>query len=142
MGCTGLFDGNKAVQSATKELEKHWKYVPGTPAQYIALTQNCSVFVKHRKYITRVSPEESSFPIAFSMMVYRDIEQVERLLRTVYRRSNVYCIHVDDKVSSSFKNAIRGIANCFDNVFLSSRLVKLFLFIFYFINIFIVKLTL
>ncbi len=39
--------------------------------------------------------EERGFPLAFSVLLYEEAEQAERLLRAVYRPHNVYCIHVD-----------------------------------------------
>jgi len=48
--------------------------------------------------------------------------KVERLLRSIYMPQNVYCIHVDAKSPSHVHQAAAAIANCFDNVFIASRL--------------------
>ena len=56
--------------------------------------------------------------------MYTDAEQVERLLRAIYRPQNIYCIHVDRKSPSHVHNAMRAIANCFPNVFIASRSVN------------------
>jgi len=50
------------------------------------------------------------FPLAFSMVIYRDIDQFERLLRVLYRPQNFYCIHVDRKAPAAFKAAAKAIA--------------------------------
>ena len=52
------------------------------------------------------------------------IFQVERLLRTIYQPQNVYCIHPDLKSPEGFHKAIRRLADCFDNVFVASKLEK------------------
>jgi hypothetical protein len=50
------------------------------------------------------------------------VEQFERLLRAIYRPQNVYCIHVDNKSSDLIKQAIKSIVDCFDNIFISTKL--------------------
>ncbi|KAI8775297.1 beta-1,3-galactosyl-O-glycosyl-glycoprotein beta-1,6-N-acetylglucosaminyltransferase [Biomphalaria glabrata] len=62
-----------------------------------------------------VNFEEERFLIAFSLMVYRDVEMVERLLRSIDRPQNYYCIYLDRK--SRFLRAVSSIARCFQNVF-------------------------
>ncbi|XP_045214018.2 N-acetyllactosaminide beta-1,6-N-acetylglucosaminyl-transferase-like [Mercenaria mercenaria] len=61
---------------------------------------------------------EYAFPMAFSILVYRDIEQVERLLRLIYRPHNFYCIHLDNKMKTAEKETFQKIANCLNNVFI------------------------
>ncbi len=57
----------------------------------------------------------------FCIDLYTDIEQAERLLRVIYRPQNYYCIHVDTKSESLFRQAVEEISKCFGNVFLSSK---------------------
>ena len=93
---------------------------------YLNIAKNCSKFVNQRKYsIKPLSEEEASFPIAFSLLVYKNVEQVERLLRAIYRPQNYYCIHVDLKSQDAFKEAMKGIVSCFPNVFLASKMVSI-----------------
>ena len=47
--------------------------------------------------------------------------QIERLLRAIYQPQNVYCIHVDSKSHPLFKEAIRKLSECLDNVFVASE---------------------
>ncbi|XP_055866636.1 beta-1,3-galactosyl-O-glycosyl-glycoprotein beta-1,6-N-acetylglucosaminyltransferase-like isoform X2 [Biomphalaria glabrata] len=91
---------------------------------YINSTANCSSFQLSRGYITcKLTQEEEDFPIAFSLITFKDIEMVERLLRAVYRPQNYYCIHVDKKADEGFTRAMSAIANCFDNVFIAPERV-------------------
>ena len=35
--------------------------------------------------------------MAYTILAYKDVEQVERLIRMIYRPSNVVCVHLDLK---------------------------------------------
>ncbi|XP_063305224.1 beta-1,3-galactosyl-O-glycosyl-glycoprotein beta-1,6-N-acetylglucosaminyltransferase 3-like [Pelobates fuscus] len=92
---------------------------------YLNLTKDCTQFKILRRYVAfPTSSEEKDFPIAYSMVVHDQIGMFERLLRAVYAPQNVYCVHVDAKAPDNFKEAVRSIANCFDNVFVASKLEK------------------
>ncbi|XP_074659158.1 beta-1,3-galactosyl-O-glycosyl-glycoprotein beta-1,6-N-acetylglucosaminyltransferase-like [Tubulanus polymorphus] len=83
---------------------------------------SCETFIRERRYITDpITDEEAAFPIAFSILIYKDLERFERLLRMIYRPQNYYCVHVDAKSPGEFAAAVTDIAGCFPNVFLSSR---------------------
>jgi len=87
------------------------------PEDYIKMTQNCPHFVLERGYITDYLTDlERDFPIAFSLLMFKDVEQAERLLRAIYRSQNFYCIHVDAKSDDSIYSAMQGVASCFENV--------------------------
>jgi hypothetical protein len=68
-----------------------------------------------------VTDEEADIPLAYSILFYSGIGQFEKLLHSIYRPHNVYCLHVDLKASDEDLAAIRAIAGCLGNVFLSSR---------------------
>ena len=63
---------------------------------YLHLTKDCAAF-RHARGYNRfpITLEEQEFPLALSILMYKDVEQTERLLRAIYRPHNVYCIHVD-----------------------------------------------
>ncbi|KAH9509278.1 Beta-1,3-galactosyl-O-glycosyl-glycoprotein beta-1,6-N-acetylglucosaminyltransferase [Bulinus truncatus] len=91
---------------------------------YLNLTTDCELFQRQRGYIMcPLTSEEGAFPIAFSMLVYKDVEMVERLLKSIYRPQNYYCIHVDKKSDEQFMKAVSTIASCFDNIFLAPERV-------------------
>ena len=92
---------------------------------YLNATKDCEWFKRSRGYVTSsVTLEEEEFPIAYSLVVFKDIEMVERLLRSVYRPQNRYCIHVDSSKDTQFYSAVQAVAVCFrDNVRMSSRQV-------------------
>ena len=90
---------------------------------YQHATRDCKAYVKERKFLTSTpSPEETEFPIAYSMVIHEKIEMFERLLRAVYVPHNVYCVHVDRKSPDAFQLAVRAIVSCLPNVFVASKL--------------------
>ncbi|VDD78118.1 unnamed protein product [Mesocestoides corti] len=66
-----------------------------------------------RQQFPMVSNADADMDIAFTLVVHKDIRQIARLLRMIYRNNNYYCIHVDRRSSSIFVEALQGIANCF-----------------------------
>ena len=72
-----------------------------------------------------LSAEEEEFPLAFSIAMYTDVEQTERLLRAIYQPQNLYCIHVDTKSSLLIHRTMAAIARCFDNVWIATHLDKI-----------------
>jgi len=94
--------------------------------QYVTMTMNCSEFLRQRRYVLEpLTADEANFPIAFSILIYKEIGQFERLLRSIYRPQNYYCIHVDTKSPEVFQRAATELAGCFENVFVSSRSVNI-----------------
>ncbi|KAK6963522.1 Beta-1 3-galactosyl-O-glycosyl-glycoprotein beta-1 6-N-acetylglucosaminyltransferase [Biomphalaria glabrata] len=87
---------------------------------YINVTQNCETFAGQRGHVTSsVNFEEERFLIAFSLMVYSDVEMVERLFRSIDRPQNYYCIHLDRK--SRFLRAVSSIAKVFSECLRAAR---------------------
>jgi len=87
----------------------------------------CQKFKSTRKYITKpLSYEEQNYPIAYSIVIHKDFQMFERLLRSIYQPQNYYCIHVDQKAPEKFKQAVKQLISCFENVFHPSRSVKVY----------------
>lgn len=122
INCAELFQGNaNEMKKAYSLMEKNPKILM-KPTDYLYATKNCKAFREERRYSNRpLSEEEKDFPIAFSIMAYKDIEQIERLFRAIYQPQNYYCIHVDKKSPDDFYNALKQISRCFDNVILASK---------------------
>jgi hypothetical protein len=91
-------------------------------SNFIFDASKCSLFRKIRGYDRhKISNFETQFPLAYTILVDKNVEQFERLLRVIYRPQNVYCIHVDIKSAVDVKRAIESIVECFDNVFLPTK---------------------
>ncbi|ESO98164.1 hypothetical protein LOTGIDRAFT_142999, partial [Lottia gigantea] len=92
---------------------------------FLAMTQKCSLYKSVRRFRNKpVSTEEENFPIAMSILIHNNLEQFERLLKSLYHPQNVYCVHIDEKASPLFKAATKAIVNCFNNVFLVSKAIN------------------
>ena len=121
--CLNIFQGDNNEIELSKKLTNSRLERRLSLDDYLSMTNDCQVFKSSRGYLTGpVSQKEKDFPIAFSIMMYTDAEQTERLLRAIYRPHNVYCIHVDAKAQKEFM-ALSAVARCFDNVVMASRRV-------------------
>ncbi|XP_059144082.1 beta-1,3-galactosyl-O-glycosyl-glycoprotein beta-1,6-N-acetylglucosaminyltransferase-like [Physella acuta] len=119
-----IFSGNKTDVDEGIRQAKSTKRTLLSNSFYLNLTENCDVFKISRGYITcSMTQEEEEFPIAFSILVFKHVEMVERLLRAIYRPQNYYCIHVDAKADKEFFLAVSAVAQCFTNVFLTAERV-------------------
>ncbi|XP_072459899.1 N-acetyllactosaminide beta-1,6-N-acetylglucosaminyl-transferase-like [Notamacropus eugenii] len=84
---------------------------------------SCQDYLLQNHFITvPLSEEEAQFPLAYVMVIHKDFETFERLFRAVYMPQNVYCVHVDEKTTAEFKDAVRRLVGCFPNVFLASKM--------------------
>ncbi|XP_076075821.1 beta-1,3-galactosyl-O-glycosyl-glycoprotein beta-1,6-N-acetylglucosaminyltransferase-like [Mytilus galloprovincialis] len=118
----------KIIEGDEEEIAKANRYMKFnqpkriTGEEYIAETNNCNNFVNRYQYDAyTVIEEEREFPIAFSVLTFKDVDQTERLLRSIYRPHNFYCIHIDNSSSEELHQALRKIANCLSNVFIVSK---------------------
>lgn len=121
--CQKLFEGDpdethKAYMTMARSPRK-----PIPDGVFTELSKNCSEFVSERGYIMEpTSDEEANFPIAFSILMYKEAEQAERFLRSIYQPQNTYCIHVDLDSPEDLHTAIEGLVSCLPNVFIASKL--------------------
>ncbi|XP_030046259.1 beta-1,3-galactosyl-O-glycosyl-glycoprotein beta-1,6-N-acetylglucosaminyltransferase 3 [Microcaecilia unicolor] len=125
--CSSIIRGDQQdiEQTRLDKLIAKNKEVMKSENDYLNLAKDCSLYKKTRTFIPiPLSKEEANFPIAYSMVIHKNIEIFERLLRAIYTPQNVYCVHVDEKSPEVFKEAVRAIASCFENVFVASKLEK------------------
>ncbi|XP_077999920.1 beta-1,3-galactosyl-O-glycosyl-glycoprotein beta-1,6-N-acetylglucosaminyltransferase-like [Glandiceps talaboti] len=124
--CSDLIRGHIETTNMTEEWLKSLKKDITPDKSFITLTKNCEKFTSTRGYFDKpVTNEEINFPLAFSILMYISVHQVEQLLRTIYRPHNIYCIHVDKKAPSELHIAMKAITSCFDNVFIASHLTNI-----------------
>ncbi|KAK6183819.1 hypothetical protein SNE40_006414 [Patella caerulea] len=87
------------------------------------ITENCQLFRHINGYDDKVITQlEEDFPLAFGIRLYNSPEQVEQLLRIIYRPHNFYCIHVDTGSDKSIFNSLKAVARCFENVVVLSKI--------------------
>lgn len=122
--CQSIFDGSSLSLAYAERFPWCSRHDIIHDSDYVIKTKDCHSFIASHGYLDHsVTEEEVEFPIAFSILMHENLEQVERLLRLIYRPQNVYCIHVDRKAAASIHQAANAIAGCFDNVFVASKVV-------------------
>ncbi|CAH8456463.1 unnamed protein product [Schistosoma bovis] len=85
-------------------------------------SKSCDNFKQLIEQPVWLSEEEKSYPIAYSLLIYDDVEWTARLLRLIYRPNNLYCIHVDRKSPEWFYEGIVNLSRCFGvNVLVVNR---------------------
>ncbi|KAK3608207.1 hypothetical protein CHS0354_039223 [Potamilus streckersoni] len=120
--CRRIIEGHKEeIAMATTWMTNHSKNTISN-AEYLNLTSDCKAYKRERGLIDFiVTEDEEQFPIAYSILMYQEVEQMERLLKAIYRLQNIYCIHVDLSSPKEVHNAVNAITGCFDNVFVVSK---------------------
>ncbi|XP_039614362.1 beta-1,3-galactosyl-O-glycosyl-glycoprotein beta-1,6-N-acetylglucosaminyltransferase 4-like [Polypterus senegalus] len=122
VNCTAIYHLDPVEIGKSLEIQKR-NNIHSEDSNILALTANCQRYLQLRKYSDKpVSEEEYQFPLAYSLVVHKQAEMVERILHAIYMPQNIYCIHYDMKSSPKFIIAVRSLANCFPNVFIASKL--------------------
>jgi len=118
---------HESINSNNNVLDDFSKKIPLLDdSNFIFDKSKCSLFKELRGYDSHaVHDFELKFPLAFVILTYNNVEQFERLLRTIYRPQNVYCIHIDSKSPKEVHQAIKSIVDCFDNVFIATKLERI-----------------
>ena len=121
VNCRKLIEGNEEEHMLALKLMK------ANPKQFFSdeklnnLAQNCTN-LRGLGYKNEIgSQEEENFPIAFSILLHRDLHQMERLLRIIYSPQNYYCLHVDRKAHPILLTGVNSIAKCFPNIVVVSK---------------------
>lgn len=126
-----IFDCKKLIEADKDEQQKFKSWINTRPDLLFStvsedivpqMTSNCAAFKAARLYKnTTGTPEERDFPLAHVILVHKDFEHMERLVRALYRPQHSFCIHVDKKASASLRLAVAAFASCFDNIHLAPR---------------------
>lgn len=118
--CGLLFEQNGRDIEKIREIK-----ITNESLSFCQQTKVCENFIKTRGYIMDpLTDEEKSFPIAYSILVYKSPEQFEILLRSIYRPQNIYCVHVDRKTVENVFNEFSCILRCFPNVKMASKRIE------------------
>ncbi|KAK6187397.1 hypothetical protein SNE40_005436 [Patella caerulea] len=118
VSCAKVLQGD---ESEIKRVRKQRYNIPNDQT-LIDHTYNCDLFRQVYGYNNILNTEEEKqFPIAFNILLYKDVAQVEILLRVIYRPQNYYCLHVDGFSPDLVHKAAKSLADCFDNVFIVSK---------------------
>ncbi|KAK6169431.1 hypothetical protein SNE40_020488 [Patella caerulea] len=125
VSCFKIIEGDPNEIHRAKTKMKETDYTLPSDESITNATQDCVKFRNKYGYDSFVNTEEEkSFPIAFNILLYKDVAQVGILLRAIYRPQNYYCLHVDGFSPDHVHKAAKSLANCFDNVFIVSKTEK------------------
>ena len=103
VNCQGIIEGDYRHTSYASKIQNRVGFKFLTDREMGKLAKNCDVFLKTFDYNRfTVSQEELDFPIAYSLIVYKDAVQIEMLLRAIYRPHNAYCIQIDESSNPIF----------------------------------------
>ena len=122
-----LNPSQEVKKSKLKSQVKKWKFKK--PWETLALEykhMSCTEMRQDFENNFYVSQLEKEFPIAYIFVVYANAGQVLRLLKSIYRPHNLYCIHPDARQGEAFASFFKAVAKCLDNVFVVSKPVKVY----------------
>ncbi|GFR73281.1 beta-1,3-galactosyl-O-glycosyl-glycoprotein beta-1,6-N-acetylglucosaminyltransferase-like [Elysia marginata] len=126
-----IFDCKKLIQADAKEQVRFKSWINSRPNLLFStlaedavpqMTSDCAAFKNIRLYKNATgTPEEREYPLAHVILVHKDFEHMERLVRALYRPQHSFCLYVDTKATESLKLAVASFAACFDNIHLAPR---------------------
>ena len=70
------------------------------------------------------SKEEQNYPIAYVVLMHMKLHQALQMLSAIYGEQNVYCFHIDLKAASVLWEALKNVAKCLPNVYLTAKRVR------------------
>jgi len=124
INCAALFNGSIQDIAQAHAQQKKWPKQTIPDNIYVTAAAECMQYISQRRFTMHpLSVEEAAFSIAFSIVMFRDVEHFERLLRAIYRPQNFYCVHVDKKSASAIHKSVAAIASCFSNVFIAPHII-------------------
>ncbi|XP_030647277.1 beta-1,3-galactosyl-O-glycosyl-glycoprotein beta-1,6-N-acetylglucosaminyltransferase 4 [Chanos chanos] len=122
INCTAIYQMDPVEIGKSLEIRQQ-EIIELDDKSIAALAEDCSKYTESRGYNDiSVTDEERQFPLAYSLVVHKNIAMVERILRAIYAPHNIYCIHYDQKSSKAFIAAVKNLVKCFPNLFIASKL--------------------
>ncbi|XP_075427732.1 putative beta-1,3-galactosyl-O-glycosyl-glycoprotein beta-1,6-N-acetylglucosaminyltransferase 7 [Ascaphus truei] len=123
--CTALFKGKSAAPSIGNVCQASIPPPRGEGPVCLQHPTNCSKIIMDLHFITKpLSAEEANFSLAYILTIHKDLDMFVKLITAIYAPQNIYCIHIDEKSPKAFERAVRKLASCFQNMFISSKQVS------------------
>ena len=123
--CDLLRSNNRPEIQRVKSEIKSWQNTQSEEEWRESLS-DCESVVRDFSNNFYNSPRELEFPLVYILVVYTNPRQMVRLIKTLWRPQNLFCIHPDAKQSNEFIGVFRQLAKCLDNVFLPRKLEKVY----------------
>ncbi|CAJ0572384.1 unnamed protein product, partial [Mesorhabditis spiculigera] len=114
LDCDGLFEGDQHALAFYKDWAYDHHYHTGI---LLDADDRCAAFKTQFHFQERpLSREEADFPLAYGLVVYKNIMQVLHMLSAFYQPQNLYCIAMDGHSNETFKALMRNVGGCFSNI--------------------------
>uniref|UniRef100_A0A914VRZ6 Calpain catalytic domain-containing protein n=1 Tax=Plectus sambesii TaxID=2011161 RepID=A0A914VRZ6_9BILA len=108
--CASIIDGERDAICT-------WSKLSVEPNDSAVLDQLSDCKSYRRLLVTR---EKLTDPLAFSILVHRDLAHLEQLIRAIYSPHNLICVHTDAK-SKGLRQKVESLTKCLGpNVFLAT----------------------
>lgn len=113
LNCEAVINGDKI---AIMKAQRYFR--PRKPENFLKLKCSDLFFSQYPE-----SEFERLFPLSYSILAYKNIQQLTRLIKMIYRPWNLYCIHVDLKAKDNFYQLMKQFTNCKPNIFIAKNSV-------------------
>ena len=123
--CPLLFQGESSEVDRIKKENEAWNSAEFDKVfNDWAMSDNCEKIRSEFMGNFYTTKEELEFPLAFSMNIHDNPQQIFRFLKVIYRPHNLYCLHYDQKASDRMKKITDNIAKCLDNVIVPQKIIN------------------
>ncbi|KAK6727564.1 hypothetical protein RB195_005323 [Necator americanus] len=113
ISCEALFNGDEAAATDAKRLTFNDSVMVDA---ILNNSDRCRTIQRLFGFFPTLSDEERDFPIAYAMLVNKDVAQVLMLLSAIFQPQNQFCIAVDGKSDKKFWHVISELATCYPNI--------------------------
>ena len=92
----------------------------------VSVDVSCEEFLRENSLTDRsMTDNERNHPMAFTLLIYKHFYQFQVLFRTLYVRTNYYCLHIDLKASTKIYDYAKKLSQCLENVYLTDRRINI-----------------
>jgi hypothetical protein len=127
LNCRKLFSGD------TKALRKAANWLSPcifSDAEAMRITTKCQTLRDEypfwNEFYKAPNDDDEDYPLAYVFLGAKGGEQTIRLLQAVYHPRNIYCMTYDNKSSDEFKQTLRNLDNCYENIIMPDKFVKVY----------------
>ncbi|CAI5442334.1 unnamed protein product [Caenorhabditis angaria] len=116
MDCESVVNGTEDFRKIWRA--KNWNWHFGDIEKELFETEDiCPVIEKYFSFSKlALSEEEKEYPLAYGLVVFKNIVQVIMQLSIFYQPQHLFCITVDQNSPEIYKNVIQSLPKCFENM--------------------------
>ncbi|KIH51088.1 hypothetical protein ANCDUO_18828, partial [Ancylostoma duodenale] len=113
ISCEALFSGDEQEALRAKQLNYNGTSIVDA---ILSSSDSCATIQRLFGFFHTLSDEERDYPIAYAMLVHKDVAQVLMLLSAIYQPQNQFYIAVDGNSDEKFWRIITKLAICYPNI--------------------------